>query len=146
MARIFEEIAALKEALEKDPQNTQALIRLGNLFHDSGKYDQAVGLYERALQKTPHDVNVRTDMAICLREVGKIDEAIAHFRESLSHDPEHWQTWLNLGIVSLYDKNDFVTAAEAFTQLERFNPAFKDLPLLKEAVRKAESNSSRKAS
>lgn len=134
---MMEEIAALKAALEQDPANLPALVRLANLNHDSGKFPEAVGLYSRALEIRPDDVNVRTDMAICLRELGKVDEALAEFRTSLTHDPEHWQTWLNLGIVSLFDRQDVETAGEAFAQVEKFNPGYRDLPRLKEAVRQA---------
>ena len=137
MERVFQEIAALKEAIAQDPANTDAVLRLANLFHDSGKWKEAIELYETVVEARPQDVNARTDMAICLREQGRIDEAIAQFHQSLAVDPHHWQTWLNLGIVSLFDKNDVATASEAFDQLEKFNPDFPDLPQLKEAVRKA---------
>jgi len=137
MERVFEEIAGLKQAIDRDPDDTRSVVRLANLYHDSGKWAEAIDLYARALEREPKDVNARTDMGICLRELGRIDEAIQQFRASLSHEPGHWQTWLNLGIVSLFDKNDAETAAAAFARLEEFNPAFPDLPLLKEAVRKA---------
>ena len=132
---MMEEIAALKAALQQDPADFPALVRLANLNHDSGKFAEAVEMYARALEIRPDDVNVRTDMAICLREVGRIDEALAEFRNSLTYDPEHWQTWLNLGIVSLFDRQDVKTAGEAFAQVEKLNPGFKDLPRLKEAIR-----------
>jgi len=137
MDLLMEEIAALKAALEENPSNLPALTRLANLNHDAGKFEEAVGLYARALKISPDDVNLRTDMAICLRELGKVDEALAEFRTSLSHDPNHWQTWLNLGIVSLFDRQDVKTAGEAFAQVERLNPGYKDLPRLKDAVRQA---------
>ncbi len=143
MARVFAEIDALKSTIEKDPENADVLTRLGNLYHDSGKFEEAIEYYRRVLEIRPDDVNVSTDLGICLRVVGKIDAAIAQFRQSLSRDPHHWQTWLNLGIVSLFDQNDTETAAEAFAQLEKHNPGFKDLPLLKEAVLKAKAASPR---
>jgi len=137
MARVFEEVAALKRAVEKNPKDSQALNRLANIYQDAGKFDQAVEFYGKVLLLQPKAVDARTDMGICLREMGKSDEAIKQFRTSLQLDPKHWQTWLNLGVVSLFDKNDPATAAEAFGKVEELNPAFKDLPLLKEAVRKA---------
>lgn len=141
MTRVFEEIGALKSAIEKDPKNVTALTRLANLYHDAAKYDQAVDYYGRALHVRPADVDSRTDMGICLREMGKSDEAIAQFRTSLTYDPKHWQTWLNLGVVTLFDKKDVAAATQAFSKVEEFNPTFKDLPLLKEALRKASVSS-----
>ena len=143
MARVFEEISALKAAIEKDPKNGDALVRLANFFQDAGKFDQAIEYYRRALEIRPTDVNARTDLGICLRESGRIDEAIKEFRASLDINPNHWQTWLNLGVVSLFDRNDVETAATAFGKLEELNPAFKDLPALKDALRKARENPAR---
>jgi hypothetical protein len=137
MARVFEQVTALKQALEKNPKDPEALERLANFYQDAGKFDQAVEYYKRALVERPADVAARTDMGICLREMGRPDEAIQEFRNSLKTDPKHWQSWLNLGIVSLYDKHDTATAASAFGKVEELNPSFEGLPQLKEAVRQA---------
>jgi len=137
MARVFEEITALKAAIEKDPKDVRALLRLANMYHDARKFDQAVDYYKKALALSPKDVDARTDMGICLYEMGMPDDAIAQFRTSLQYGPDHWQTWLNLGIVSLSGKNDLKTATEAFAKVEELNPGFKDLPVLKDALKKA---------
>ncbi len=145
MARVFEEVNALKAALAKNPRDRVALIRMANIYHDAGKYDQAISYYQRALAIEPKDVDARTDMGICLREMGKSDDALAQFRTSLTYNPQHWQTWLNLGVVSLFDRNDVAGAGEAFAKVESLNPGFKDLPLLKEALKKAREGGARKA-
>jgi len=137
MERVFQEISALKAAVQQNPKDANALLRLANLFQDAGKYEEGIQYYHQVLTLRPNDVNPRTDMGICLRETGKVDEALAEFRKSLEIDPKHWQTWLNLGVVSLFDKHDTETAASAFGRLEELNPGFRDLPALKEAVRKA---------
>ncbi len=146
MNRIFEEVNALKAALAKDPRDRVSLTRMANIYHDAGKYDQAVSFYQKVLEIDPKDVDARTDMGICLREMGKPDEALAQFRTSLSYNSQHWQSWLNLGVVSLFDRNDVLGATEAFAKLESLNPGFKDLPLLKEALKKARESGVRKAS
>ncbi|HZM71694.1 MAG TPA: tetratricopeptide repeat protein [Candidatus Cryosericum sp.] len=137
MERVFQEVGALKAAIEKNPQDTDAMLRLANLYQDAGKFDDAIAYYRRILALRPDDVNPRTDMGICLRESGHVDEALAEFRKSLEIDPRHWQTWLNVGVVSLFDRNDAETAAAAFARVEELNPGYRDLPALKEAVRKA---------
>jgi len=146
MAQVFQEISALKVAIEKDPQDVSALLRLANMYHDARKFEEAVEYYRKALATTPKDVDARTDMGICMYEMGMADDAIAQFRTSLSYEPKHWQTWLNLGIVSLSSKNDVKTATEAFGKVEEINPGFKDLPMLKEALKKASSGATRRAS
>lgn len=137
MARVFQEIAALRETLQKNPKDVRALVRLANFYQDAGKFDEAIEYYRRALQEDAGLVDARTDLGICLREMGKPDDAIAEFRRSLDTDPRHWQTWLNLGIVSLFDKHDLETAAAAFGKVEELNPQYPGLAELKEEVRKA---------
>ena len=67
------------KAIEKDPKDVRAIMRLANMYHDSRKFDQAVDLYRKALEITPRDVDARTDMGICLYEMGMADEAVAQF-------------------------------------------------------------------
>ena len=116
------------------------------MYHDARKYEEAVQYYKKGLEVTPKDADARTDMGICLYEMGMADDAIAQFRTSLSYDPRHWQSWLNLGIVALSSKNDVKTASEAFAKVEELNPGFKDLPMLKDALKKASSTAPRQAS
>ena len=146
MAHVFQEINALKAAIEKNPKDAQALVRLANMYHDARKFEEAVQFYKRALLVTPKDVDARTDMGICLYEMGMADDAIAQFRTSLTYEAKHWQTWLNLGIVALSSKSDFKTATEAFGKVEELNPGFKDLPMLKDALKKASTAAPRRAS
>ncbi len=146
MGQVFQEISALKAALEKNPKDAQALLRLANMYHDARKYEEAVLYYKRALEVAPRDVDARTDMGICLYEMGMPDDALAQFRTTLSYDADHWQTWLNLGIVALSAKNDVKTATEAFARVEKLNPGFKDLPMLKDALKKAASAAPRPGS
>jgi Flp pilus assembly protein TadD len=146
MAAVFQEIKGLKAAIDQNPKDAVSLIRLANMYHDARKYEEAVQYYKKGLEVTPKDVDARTDMGICLYEMGMADDAIAQFRTSLSYDSRHWQTWLNLGIVALSSKNDVKTATDAFSKVEEINPGFKDLPMLKDALKKAASTPPRQAS
>lgn len=142
MAMVLQQIGELKERLQKDPKDVDALTHLGNFFQDAGKYEEAIEYYRQALAIRPQEVNVRTDMGICLRELGRPDEAIAEFRRSVEDQPDHWQTWLNLAIVSLYDKKDAATAASALGRVEALNPGHPGLPALREAIRQARGTAS----
>jgi hypothetical protein len=142
METVFAQIAALKDAIQKNPKDADALVKLANFYQDAGKFDQAVEFYRKGLEVRPDDVDARTDMGICLREMGRTEEAIAEFKRSVAINPKHWQSWLNLGVVSLFDRHDAATAASAFGKVEELNPSYPDLPALKEEVRKAGGRSS----
>lgn len=132
--RVQKEIAALREALKANPNDARVLGRLGDLFYDAGMYDQARDYYSRSLASDPKNPNISTDLGICLQRLGQPDQALERFRASIAIDPNHWQSWLNLGIVSLFDKKDIQTAERAFARVKELNPTFEGLPQLQQAI------------
>ncbi|HEV8375267.1 MAG TPA: tetratricopeptide repeat protein [Candidatus Polarisedimenticolia bacterium] len=140
MQRVQSEIAALRKAIEANPKDARSLGRLGDLYYDAGMYDKARDYYTQSLQNDPKNPNTSTDLGICLQRLGKPDEALAQFRRSLEIDPRHWQSWLNVGIVSLFDKNDVKTAEEAFAKVREINPSFEGLPQIQQALEQAKSS------
>ena len=55
-----EEILLSKSILEKDPNNLQALIGLGNACFDTDRYQEAIDAYSKALSIDPKNPDVRT--------------------------------------------------------------------------------------
>jgi predicted Zn-dependent protease len=136
MQRVQQEIGALRQALERNPKDAKAQGRLGDLFYDAGMYDKARDYYTQSLQNEPNNPNISTDLGICYQRLGQPDRAIEQFRSSLKIDSGHWQSWLNLGIVSLYDKGDVKTAEEAFAKVQELNPTFQGLPQMQQELQK----------
>ena len=139
MQQIQQEIARLNKALESNPKDAGVLAQLGNLFYDAGMFDKARDYYTRSLESDPRNPNVSTDLGICFQRLGRPDEAIRQFRASLSIDPRHWQSWLNIGIVSLFEKQDVKTAEEALARVKELNPGFEGLPQLQQALDRAKA-------
>jgi predicted Zn-dependent protease len=134
MEQVRQELTGLKKALEANPKDARILGRLGDLYYDAGMFDQAREYYQKSLESEPNNPNISTDLGICFQRLGQPDEAIRQFRNSLKLDANHWQSWLNLGIVSLFDKNDVKTAEEAFARVRELNPSFEGLPRLQQAI------------
>ena len=109
-----EEIRLSKSILEKDPNNLQALITLGNAYFDTDRYQEAIDAYSKALAIDPKNPDVRTDMGIMYRKLGQFDKAIEAFRQAAQDDPKHLNSRFNLGIVLKYDKKDFQAAIQAW--------------------------------
>ncbi|HEV8335343.1 MAG TPA: tetratricopeptide repeat protein [Candidatus Polarisedimenticolia bacterium] len=139
MQRVQREMAALKKALESNPKDAAVLGRMGDLYYDAEMFDKARDFYTQSLASDPKNPNISTDLGICFQRLGQADEALRRFRESIAIDPNHWQSWLNLGIVSLFDKNDTKTAEEAFAKVRALNPGFQGLPQLQQALDQAKS-------
>ena len=136
MQQVQQEIAALRQAIERNPKDGVAQGRLGDLFYDAGMFDKARDYYILSLQNEPNNPNISTDLGICYQRLGQPDEAIKQFRSSLKIDARHWQSWLNLGIVSLFDKNDVKTAEEAFAKVQELNPSYPGLPQIQQELQK----------
>jgi tetratricopeptide (TPR) repeat protein len=134
MEQVQQEIGVLRQALQRNPKDGKAQGRLGDLFYDAGMFDKARDYYVQSLQNEPNNPNVSTDLGICYQRLGQPDEAIKQFRHSLELDPRHWQSWLNLGIVSLFDENDTKTAEEAFAKVKELNPTFEGLAQFQQAL------------
>jgi Flp pilus assembly protein TadD len=139
MEQVQQEIGVLRQALQRNPKDGKAQGRLGDLFYDAGMFDKARDYYVQSLQNEPNDPNVSTDLGICYQRLGQPDEAIKQFRHSLEIDPRHWQSWLNLGIVSLFDKHDTKTAEEAFAKVKELNPTFEGLAQFQQVLEHAKA-------
>src|SRR5512132_3331256 len=58
MERVRQQLDELKTAIERDPNNFDALASLGGMYMDAAKYPQAIEYFERAL-RVRSDANLR---------------------------------------------------------------------------------------
>lgn len=123
-ANLFRDEAALQALIGVNPSDRSVLVKLGNLYYDSGRFREAVDTYGRALDLDPKDVNVRTDRGTSYWNLGQADAAIAEFEKSLGVDPRHAQTLFNLGVVYHSGKNDPDSARGAWERLLATNPTY----------------------
>jgi Tfp pilus assembly protein PilF len=112
-----DEIKTLESALKKNPKDLSALIRLGNTYMDTKRYDKAIEMYQRALEIDPKNANVRVDMGTCYRGIGSSDIAVEQYRKVIAEQPNHPNAHLNLGIVLFDDMKQY---PEAIKELEKF--------------------------
>ncbi len=111
-----------KEAGEK-PRDANVRTQLGNLYFDSDRYTDAARWYEASLAIAPDNPDVSTDLAVSYYYSNQVDRALTQFARSLEINPRHSKTWLNLGIVKAFGKQDLVGAGEAWTQVVALAPA-----------------------
>ena len=81
------------------------------------------GGIEASLKIAPTNADVSTDLAVSYYYTNQVDQALAQFARSLEIDPKHTKTWLNLGIVRAFGKQDLAGAGEAWTQVVNLAPA-----------------------
>ena len=136
MEQVKQELTALKKTIEADPKNLPALSRLGDMYMDAGMFDKAIEFYKRALDVDPSNIDIRTDMGTCLRESGKVKEALQVFQDSVARDPKHWKSWFNIGIVYLYNFDDYAKAEQAFSKAHDINPKDIDMSAVRSEIEK----------
>jgi tetratricopeptide (TPR) repeat protein len=130
----MEQVRRLQAALEKNPNDTDAMVQLANLEFDIQRWDSAAELYQRYLTLKPGDPDVMTDLGITLRAKGQFDEALDLFRKAAKSSPTHWQSVFNEVVVLAFDKKDLTAAARALTELEARAPGNADVARLASEV------------
>ncbi len=98
--------ALYRKALQKDPDDANALHLLGVVAYQCGQVGTALRLIERALPGLPDLPDVHLNYGNALRETGKLAEAVASYRRALALKPDYAMAHNNL--------------AAAFNQQEEF--------------------------
>jgi cytochrome c-type biogenesis protein CcmH/NrfG len=115
-------VSELKERLNKDGNDIEAAITLGNIFYDHGDAGQSILYYQRALAIDPDMPGVRTDLGTMYWRNDDISLAEQAFREAIVRDPSFGHAYVNLGLL-LHRAKDNVTEARAvWQQLLTVNP------------------------
>jgi len=139
-APMVAEINALKERVQKNPADTQAWARLGNLYQDAGMFQPAIGFYERVIAVNAKDAGVLTDMGICYQELGQLDRALELFTRAQTADPSNWQSVYNTVVVAGLGLGQFDKADAALARLESVKPDAPRLDELKASLAKARAD------
>lgn len=99
-------INRMRERLNRNPRDAEALIALGNANFDIQRFDKARDLYLTFLGIDPLNLHVRTDLASSYRNLGDVESAIQALRVVLKNDPSHETALYNLGVIFLNDRQD----------------------------------------
>ncbi|MBI5429020.1 MAG: tetratricopeptide repeat protein [Nitrosomonadales bacterium] len=115
-------VAQLKERLNKDSNDIEAAISLGNIYYDSGDAGQAILYYRRALDINPDLSGVRTDLGTMYWRNDDISLAEQSFREVIKRDAGFGHAYVNLGFLLHRAKGDVAGARAIWQQLLAVNP------------------------
>lgn len=116
-------VQALEKQAADQPKDADVRTQLGNLYFDSEKYAEAVKWYQASLAIVPSNPDVSTDLAVSYYYSNQVDQALAQFQKSIEIDPRHTKTWLNLGIVRAFGKQDLTGAGQAWEKVMELAPA-----------------------
>jgi tetratricopeptide (TPR) repeat protein len=129
-------VTAFRSAAEKDPKSAAPRAQLGDLYFNSERFDDSIKWYEQALALTPNDVRVSSQLAMAYYYTNQTDRALQQLERATKSDPKHAETWLNLGFVRAFGKQDLNGAEQAWQQVIKLAP---DAPEGQAAKRAIES-------
>ena len=118
----MEDIQRLREHVEKNPEDADAILQLAHLNYDIANWARAKELYERYLALRPADPDVLTDLGVADRGVGDFQGALARFDQAQKLQDGHWQSLYNQVVVYAFDLQDFARAREVLTRLQTLQP------------------------
>ncbi len=97
------EIQQLRDIVEKNPNDIQAVRKLADLNFDIQNWQRAQELYSHYLELKPNDPDVITDLGITYRGLQQYDKAIDLFNQAKKLEPGHWQAYYNEVVVLAFD-------------------------------------------
>jgi cytochrome c-type biogenesis protein CcmH/NrfG len=112
----------LLEKLKSDPNNSDLLIQVGNIFKATHQFKEAATYYDRALKIAPKNVVIRNELASCMYYSGDVDGAIGQLEQNLRDDPKDANSLFNLGMIKWHGKQDVEGALVSWRKLLKSNP------------------------
>ena len=113
---------AYRGLLNRNPQDADAHIGLGDALDGMGESAEAEASYRRAISAEPAYWGAHAALATYLFQRGKIDEATAALRKVTALVPSSAHAWSNLG-GALQMEGDFSKALEAYDHSLRLEPS-----------------------
>ena len=110
-------VVALKERLNKNGNDVDAAVSLGNIYYDTGDAGQAILYYRLALDIDPTLPGARTDMGTMYWRNDDINLAEKAFREAIVNDPSFGNAYVNLGLLLHRAKDNVAEARVVWQQL-----------------------------
>jgi len=118
----FRLIKSLENKLAANPLDKGSWVLLGNAYYGVDMHQKSIDAYKKYLELNPNDPNVWTDMGTMYRRLKNPKEAIVSYNNALKVDPKHEMTYINKGIVLLWDLKDKEGAIKTWSDLLKINP------------------------
>ncbi len=90
----------LEDSIKENPENTEAMVTLGNKYFDYGHFKEAIKFYKMYLKKLPNSPNVLVDLGVCYYNLKDYENALKFMKKAVAINPNHQIAYLNLGIVN----------------------------------------------
>lgn len=103
--------------IKVDPENQLIWIGLGDLYHQGGRFDDAVACYEKCLQLDQNNLAARSHLANVLISLQRFDEAEKILDGVIDRENDNPALWHNLGLSRYYQRR-WSDALQAFERAQ----------------------------
>ena len=122
--REFENALALGNELERKFSGSPELQNiLGAINAEIGKFDRAIGCYQKAVRIRPDYAEAYNNMGVALKATDQIILAVESYEKAIVAKPEYAGAYNNLGNI-LADKGDAQAASDKYRQALAIDPNF----------------------
>lgn len=104
---------AARRAMAANPTNADAMVALGQVFHETDRFDQAVEILSKALEAAPNSPEARNFYGVALKSVGRLEEGKENILKAIELNSSNYGAYANLN-----DLVDFREAPELVAKME----------------------------
>ena len=98
--------AILKQILQKQPENPNAMHLMGIIAHRVGRTELGLEMIGKAIEKLPGNAQFHINRGEMCRILKRLDEAVAHGKKAVKLEPKSASAHSNLGI-AYYDQKEY---------------------------------------
>lgn len=120
------EIESMREAIKKDPSNSENYLLLSDRLHQLRKTDDACDVLDGLLKRDPRNGRAHLELGKLMVEKKKYYDAVIDLCKAAEHLPEEVEAWFALGIAYV-ELKDMPHAQQCFSKALRINSDYKDL-------------------
>ena len=104
---------ACRLVVKDDPENAEALTVLGQILHETDRFDEALEVLEKANELAPRNPETLNFYGVTLKSIGRLDDARKQILKGLELNPNMFGAYANLN-----DLVDFSKEKELFDRLD----------------------------
>ncbi len=110
-----------EQAMKSDPRLAEAHTCLGNLYNDTGHYQDAAAEFQRALTLDPENTTALAGLGLAYELLGKPSEAETTYKKAIALRPNYWAVYNWLGAF-YFGQARYADAASMFEKVVELAP------------------------
>lgn len=97
---------AARMVIADDPDSAEGMTVLGQLLHETDRYEEAITQLEQAVERVPDSGEARNFYGVALKSVGRLDEARTEILAALALNDSMYGAYANLNDLVDFSKDD----------------------------------------